>query len=466
MILATSPVTPPTSPNITTKHSSTSFLPVQSSVLNGALQWLASNQSSSGSYGDYREHWAASAAYALWLNNSSSAKAELSYSFLAKQLNGSSTWFWGTYGEADVPGAVLLSIASSSYLGLVNTTAATAELLQFQQSTGGFKGYYDPNQAQTVTSSVDTDMALLGLINSNSIPIQNRIFAVRYLLSLQNADGSFNLTSSSSFDPIYSLAPDPISITSLTLLALRSDGFTADNPTISNALKFLSKSAAAYFDENGHVYSAAMSALAFKAYDQPDSTINATLYIFSQQNSDGGFSDSSRSTSYPESNALDTGWASIALEAQSSEEGGATSTINSPPVASFSFTPQAPTVGVAIRFNASMSHDFDADQLSYIWTFGDGSSAEGVNPTHAYAEAGNFTVTLTTLDSGTNPGPLSDTKSLAITIRQTTVQNSSTLPISTTVLWIVAGTIGGLAIIGIAFYLGRRSARSSTVHRA
>ncbi len=113
-----------------------------------------------------------------------------------------------------------------------------------------------------------------------------------------------------------------------------------------------------------------------------------------------------------------------------------------------------------------MSHDFDADQLSYIWTFGDGSSAEGVNPTHAYAEAGNFTVTLTTLDSGTNPGPLSDTKSLAITIRQTTVQNSSTLPISTALLWIVAGTIGGLAIIGIAFYLGRRSARSSTVHRA
>jgi len=466
MILATSPVTPPTSPNITTKHSSTSFLPVQSSVLNGALQWLASNQSSSGSYGDYREHWAASAAYALWLNNSSSAKAELSYSFLAKQLNGSSTWFWGTYGEADVPGAVLLSIASSSYLGLVNTTAATAELLQFQQSTGGFKGYYDPNQAQTVTSSVDTDMALLGLINSNSIPVQNRTFAVRYLLSLQNADGSFNLTSSTSFDPIYSLAPDPVSITALTVLTLKSDGFTIENPTISNALKFLSGVALGNFDGNGHAYSAAISAMAFKAYDRPDSTLTASLYILSQQNSDGGFSDSSRSTSYPESNALDTGWASIALETQSSEEGGAPSTINSPPVASFSFTPQAPTVGVTIRFNAGMSHDFDADQLSYIWTFGDGSSAEGVNPTHAYAEAGNFTVTLTALDSGTNPGPLSNTKSLTITIQPTTIQNSSTLPISTALLWMVAGTIGGLVIIGIAFYLGRRSARSSTVHRA
>src|SRR5439155_26572879 len=104
-----------------------------------------------------------------------------------------------------------------------------------------------------------------------------------------------------------------------------------------------------------------MSALAFKAYDQPDSTINATIYIFSQQNSDGVFSDSSRSTSYPESNALDTGWASIALETQSSEEWGAPSTINSPPVASFSFIHLAPTVRVFIRFNACKSHDLDAD---------------------------------------------------------------------------------------------------------
>jgi PKD repeat protein len=439
-----------------------------SSGLDGALQWLASNQSSSGSYGDYREHWAASAAYALWLNNSSSAKAELSYSYLGKQLNGSSTWFWGTYGEADVPSTVLFSLASSSHLGLINATAVAAGLLQFQESTGGFRGYYDPNKGQTVTSSVDTDMALLGLINSNSIPVKNQTFAARYLLSLQNADGSFNLTSSTSFDPIYSLAPDPVSITALTVLTLKSDGFTTENPTISNALKFLSGVALGNFDGNGHVYSAAMSAMAFKAYDRPDNTITASLYIVSQQNSDGGFSDFSRSTSYPQSNALDTGWAAIALESQSLEDAGAPGTINSPPVASFSLTPHAlvPTVGVAISFDASPSHDLDADQLYYLWTFGDGSSGEGVYSTHTYSEAGIFTVTLTAIDSGTNPGPLSNTKSLTITVQPTTVQKSSTLPIGPTLLWIVAGTIGALAIIGIAFYLGRRGARSSTLHRA
>src|SRR5438093_13226596 len=123
MILATSPGVLLSPASIVRNLSSSSFLPTLSSGLGGALHWLASNQSSSGSYGDYREHWAASAAYALWLNNSSSAKAELSYSYLAKQLNSSSTWFWGTYGEADVPGAVLFGLASSSHLGLINTTA-------------------------------------------------------------------------------------------------------------------------------------------------------------------------------------------------------------------------------------------------------------------------------------------------------------------------------------------------------
>src|SRR2546427_11599296 len=131
----------------------------RSSSLDGALQWLAGNQSSDGSYGAYEEGLAATAAYALWLNNSISPKAALSYSWLATQLNGSSSWFWGT--EADVPGAVLYSISSSSNLHLINTTSVATNLLQLQQSHSGFEGYYDSTAGQPVTSSVDTDMALL-----------------------------------------------------------------------------------------------------------------------------------------------------------------------------------------------------------------------------------------------------------------------------------------------------------------
>jgi PKD repeat protein len=449
------------------RTSNMQLLPTPSSSLGSSLQWLVANQSSDGSYGAYEEHVAAAAAYALWLNDSNSGKAALSYSWLAAQLNSSSAWFWGA--EADVPGAVLYSITSSHNLPLVTVTFVKGQLLQLQNSTtGGFEGYSycssncntaNPNYL-TVTSSVDTDMALLGLVGSNLIPVQNRTLAIQYLLSLQNPDGSFNLTSTKSYDPIYSLGPDSVSITALTLLALKSDGFISDNPTILNALKFLSEVALAGFDGNGHVYSAAMSALAFKAYDQPDDAITAIVYILSQQNSDGGFCDSSR-FSYPQSNALDTGWAAIALETQSPEEGGVLSTINSPPVAAFSFNPQAATVGVAVHFDASASRDPDSDQLSYVWTFGDGSSTDGLSSSHTYSETGNFTVTLTVIDSGTNPGPLSNTKSTTITVQPTTIQKSSTLPLSTTGLWILAGAIGLVAIIGVAFYLGRRSARRS-----
>ena len=445
------------SPQMESQSYGTQSLPLVSSGLNSALDWLTANQLASGSYGDYQEHWTAASAYALWLNNSNSAEAAASYSYLATQMNDSSTWFWGGFGEADVPGAVLHSIASSSNQGLINTTAVTVGLLQFQQSTGGFRGYYDPNQSRTVTSSVDTDMALLGLIDSNSIPLQNRTFAALYLLSLQNPDGSFNLTNTISYDPLYSLGPDPISITALTLLALNSDGFTSANPTISHSLNFLSESAVANFEGNGHVYSAAVSALAFKAYDQPDNAITAVVYILSQQDNDGGFADSGRST-YPESNALDTGWAVIALETRSSEE-GALSPINSPPVAVFSLIPQTPTVGVAIHFDASASRDMDSDQLLFIWTFGDGSGTHGSSSIHTYTEAGNFTVTLTVIDSGTNPGPLSDTTSLTMTIQPAPVQKSPTFPTNTTELWILTGAAGAVAIIGAAYYLGRKSAR-------
>ncbi len=440
--------------------------PDPSSNLGGALRWLAANQSSTGSYGAYQEHLAAAAAYALWLNDSTSQRAALSYLWLATQLNSSSAWFWGA--EADIPGAVLYSIASSHDLSLVNATFVRGQLLQLQNSTtGGFEGYsYCASNCNsvnagylTVASSVDTDMSLLGLASSNLIPAQNRTLAIQYLLALQNPDGSFNLTGTRPFDSIYSLGPDSVSITALTLLALKSVGFTIDDASISSGLKFLSEALLANFCGKGHVYPTAISALAFEAYNQPYEGASSAVYILSQQNSDGGFSDSSRS-SYPQSDALDTGWAAIALETQSTDQWRTPSPINCPPVAAFSFSPQEPTPGVAIRFNAATSTDPDTDQLSYNWTFGDGSNVEGVNPTHTYAEAGNFTVTLTAVDSGTNPGPLSNTKSLTITVQPTTVQKSSTIPISTTLLWIVAGTIGGLAIIGIAFYLGRRSVRS------
>ncbi len=51
--------------------------------------------------------------------------------------------------------------------------------------------------------------------------------------------------------------------------------------------------------------------------------------------------------------------------------------------------------GVAITFNGNSSSDPDNDPLTYTWNFGDGSPpANGVNPTHTYADNGIYNVTL------------------------------------------------------------------------
>ena len=42
--------------------------------------------------------------------------------------------------------------------------------------------------------------------------------------------------------------------------------------------------------------------------------------------------------------------------------------------------------------------DLGEDQLTYLWSFGDGDTAEGAEVTHAYADAGDYTVVLTVTD--------------------------------------------------------------------
>jgi len=74
---------------------------------------------------------------------------------------------------------------------------------------------------------------------------------------------------------------------------------------------------------------------------------------------------------------------------------------NQPPVAAFTVTP--PTMqnpGVAFSFDASASTD-DFLITAYDWDFGDATLGTGITPTHSYAAAGTYTVTLTVTDNGT-----------------------------------------------------------------
>nr|WP_246545742.1 PKD domain-containing protein [Pelotalea chapellei] len=57
------------------------------------------------------------------------------------------------------------------------------------------------------------------------------------------------------------------------------------------------------------------------------------------------------------------------------------------------------TTGQNISFGCTGSSDADGSIVSYLWSFGDGSSKSGCNVTKSYAVAGKYTVTLTVTDN-------------------------------------------------------------------
>jgi PKD repeat protein len=71
---------------------------------------------------------------------------------------------------------------------------------------------------------------------------------------------------------------------------------------------------------------------------------------------------------------------------------------DAPPIAAFAVTTPAPTVGSAVSFDGSTSHDPDGLLTSYSWSFGDGSVGSGGSASHVFALPGTYEVTLTVED--------------------------------------------------------------------
>ncbi|TPN88810.1 lytic polysaccharide monooxygenase [Aquimarina algicola] len=76
---------------------------------------------------------------------------------------------------------------------------------------------------------------------------------------------------------------------------------------------------------------------------------------------------------------------------------------NRPPDAKFSFD-NGRCGGSNVTFSAADSFDPDGDDLTYIWDFGDGTTAEGIEVSHTYSGLENATVTLTVSDAEFSSG--------------------------------------------------------------
>jgi hypothetical protein len=64
--------------------------------------------------------------------------------------------------------------------------------------------------------------------------------------------------------------------------------------------------------------------------------------------------------------------------------------------------PDALFANQTIVFDASGSYDSDGIIVSYLWTFGDGTTGTGAKPVHEYTKSGTYLVTLVITDNSGN----------------------------------------------------------------
>ncbi|QQG64695.1 PKD domain-containing protein [Desulfobulbus oligotrophicus] len=72
---------------------------------------------------------------------------------------------------------------------------------------------------------------------------------------------------------------------------------------------------------------------------------------------------------------------------------------NKAPSAVVTATPTTGTLPLTVTFDGSGSSDSDGRITSYIWDFGNGSTASGANNSHTYTAAGTYTASLTVTDN-------------------------------------------------------------------
>ena len=90
----------------------------------------------------------------------------------------------------------------------------------------------------------------------------------------------------------------------------------------------------------------------------------------------------------------------------------ATVAITERPSAIFSWSPFSPLTFEPVQFTDASS-SYNGTIVSWYWSFGDGTHSTSKNPVHSYSSHGQFTISLTVMDSN----GLSSTRSQAISVR-------------------------------------------------
>ncbi|MCR4849514.1 MAG: PKD domain-containing protein [Bacteroidales bacterium] len=86
------------------------------------------------------------------------------------------------------------------------------------------------------------------------------------------------------------------------------------------------------------------------------------------------------------------------------------------------FTANSVCKGESTQFTNSSTTNPANQSISYLWDFGDGQTSNQTSPSHPYAEAGNYTVTLT---ASCGNGSCTSTKTQNVTVYQTPVASAT-----------------------------------------
>ncbi len=118
--------------------------------------------------------------------------------------------------------------------------------------------------------------------------------------------------------------------------------------------------------------------------------------------------------------------------------------------------------GETITFDASQSYDPDGDDIGFTWNFGDGTSTLGETVTHAYSQAGTYSVTVDVGDGRTtdtsDPISISVTEGVKPVAFTTSPAPGTEARLGGEVLFIGSGTAPpGAAIIEYIWDLGKRT---------